>query len=207
MTEQKTIIHFIRHSIVHNPQEIFYGCLPGFGLSKAGEELALSQAQKLKQRNIQQFYASPLLRARQTAQLMARELGVKDKIQISKRLIEVKSPYDGQPLRLMEQKKWDIYTGNQKPFEQPADINHRMLMFIRRILTTRPGSELAAVTHADNIVFLLLWLHQKPITYESKRSIEMKEIQIDFPTPASITSFVWDQPNVIKNVRLLNADE
>lgn len=200
LNNKPTIIHFVRHSIVDNPKEIFYGRLPRFGLSQEGIDLIESQAQLLRKRKIDQVFSSPQLRARQTAKLFMHHLGINQDILISKWLAEVNTPYEGQKLKDLDSRNWDLYSGNQFPFEQPGDLHRRMILFTQRLLRRHPGTESLAVTHADNIVFLKLWANGYPVDYVSKRKIELLKINLDFPAPASITTFIWDNPKDIKQV-------
>ena len=74
---KETQIFLIRHGSVDNPDDISYGRLP-IPLSKKGREELLSLAGVLKSHSIKfdHLYTSPLVRAKQTAQIIADELGV-----------------------------------------------------------------------------------------------------------------------------------
>src|SRR5947209_20583375 len=69
-----TDIYVVRHAHVHNPHDILYGRLPRFRLSELGLEQARKVADFLSGRNIEAIYSSPLLRARQTAEMIAQSL-------------------------------------------------------------------------------------------------------------------------------------
>ena len=88
-----TTIYFVRHGEVHNPQGIFFGRYPRFRLSERGRSQAGQTAQFLKDTSIAAIYTSPLLRARQTAQI----IGTHHHMQatVSNRLIEIKSHLQG----------------------------------------------------------------------------------------------------------------
>tara|TARA_X000000368_G_scaffold131683_1_gene103415 strand:+ start:1482 stop:2036 length:555 start_codon:yes stop_codon:yes gene_type:complete len=59
---------FLRHGEVDNRVNIFYGDLPGYQLSKKGQEQANKAAQYIADNfDIEYIFCSPLLRARQTA--------------------------------------------------------------------------------------------------------------------------------------------
>ena len=59
---------FLRHGEVDNRENIFYGDLPGYQLSKKGQEQANKAAQYIADTfDIEYIFCSPLLRARQTA--------------------------------------------------------------------------------------------------------------------------------------------
>lgn len=196
MEEQKaTIIHFVRHGTVHNPKNTYYGRLPGFGISWEGMRLARSLEKVLSPMPIQRIISSPLLRAKQTARVIA---GFYEGIQVStsKYLNESFTPFDGRPIHELEARNWDIYTGIQKPFEQPRDIFQRGLKFIYKYRKIYQGQQIIAVTHADVIVFLSLWAAGYDTEYKIKQLIEKKEINLPFPAPASITSFSWKDGSI-----------
>ena len=60
----RTVVHFLRHGEVHNPDGILYGRLPGFRLSDTGQRQALTVAEHLADHDIVHVVASPLTRAR-----------------------------------------------------------------------------------------------------------------------------------------------
>ena len=68
-----TTIHFIRHGEVHNPDEIYYGRLPGFYLSARGRLQAEATAQVLREQKLDAIFTSPMERAVETAEIIASE--------------------------------------------------------------------------------------------------------------------------------------
>ena len=62
-----THIHLVRHGHVHNPENLFYGRRPRFRLSSLGVAQARQAARFFANRPLAVVYASPMLRARQTA--------------------------------------------------------------------------------------------------------------------------------------------
>ncbi|HPH98551.1 MAG TPA: histidine phosphatase family protein [Anaerolineaceae bacterium] len=191
MPETKTTIHFVRHGQVYNPDDIFYGRLPGWKLSAEGLRQAQSLGPFFAGRGIKIIHSSPLLRARQTAQIISTLLDPVE-VKISASLLECHTPYDGTPGKVLTQRNYDIYTGNTPPFEQPLDVFRRTQRFIRRVLKARPGEEVIAVTHADVIVFLTLWAQGYEVSFQNKSRIEHRQIPLAFPAPASVTSLTWN---------------
>ncbi|MCP4425923.1 MAG: histidine phosphatase family protein [Chloroflexi bacterium] len=128
-----TIISFVRHGEVHNSQRIYYGCLPRFRLSENGRNQAAVAAQILQNQDVTAVYSILMLRARQTAQVIGDSLGLPARR--SRRLIEARTPFDGQPLAVLEARRWDGYTGSPPEYEQPTDIVARitrLIQFARR---------------------------------------------------------------------------
>src|SRR5579859_2630210 len=66
-----TTVFLVRHAEVHNPQDILYGRLPRYRLSGRGIAQAVLSGRFLAGRSIEAIYTSPLLRARQTAKIVA----------------------------------------------------------------------------------------------------------------------------------------
>ncbi len=76
----------IRHGEVWNPDGIVYGRLPGYGLSERGRTEAAELADALEGEPIRAVFASPLLRARQTAAILAEPHGLE--VRVDRRLTE-----------------------------------------------------------------------------------------------------------------------
>ena len=72
---QSRRIFLVRHCDVANPRGVLYGYLPGFGLSERGVAQAEALGRFLADRPIRVIRTSPLERARQTAAIIARDLG------------------------------------------------------------------------------------------------------------------------------------
>ena len=83
---------FIRHGEVENKANIYYANLPGFYLSDLGRSQAKEAAIKIKQFNVKHIISSPLLRARQTAEIISKEIGIN--VEISENIIEWSGPHD-----------------------------------------------------------------------------------------------------------------
>jgi broad specificity phosphatase PhoE len=73
----ETVVHLIRHGVVHNPDNIRYGRAPGFHLSELGRTQAKAAGRRLRQlgQPVTTLVASPLERAVETAEIIAAELG------------------------------------------------------------------------------------------------------------------------------------
>jgi broad specificity phosphatase PhoE len=186
-----TLIHFVRHGDVHNPQDVFYGRLEDFPLSDKGRSQAQSAAKVLSRKPIGAIFSSPLLRARQTAEIiLAPHSGLT--LRISKLLDEVHTPFDGKPRSVVEARNWDVYTGVDRQYEQPMDVLRRAQQFIEEVRRQYSGQHVVAVTHADLIAFLLVWVKGMPVTAESKQALGNLGLPTSYPPPASITTLVYE---------------
>jgi broad specificity phosphatase PhoE len=191
-----TTIYFVRHGSVENPQNIFYGNLPSYGLSAEGLRQARALAPFFLEKSISRIISSPLLRARQTARVIAENFR-QVKISTSSSLSEISTPFDGLPISEMDARNWDLYSGNQAPHEQPSDVLSRSLKFVRKTLQRYSGQQIIAVTHADVIVFLSLWANGYEVNYPNKSLIEHKKIKIQFPAPASVTTLTFQDAKML----------
>jgi broad specificity phosphatase PhoE len=178
-----TIIHFVRHGHADG-RGIYYGRLSGYHLSPLGLAQAGAAAASLKDRPIGFIYSSPLERTWETAQVIAGRLDLP--LQRSDLLLEVHSPFDGQPVEVMEARDWDIYAGSKPPFEQPVDVLNRGHAFIQDARTRHAGEEVVAVTHAGLITLLAVWALQLPI-----QSPPGGDRSSYFPGNATISSFTF----------------
>jgi broad specificity phosphatase PhoE len=192
----KTTILFIRHGEVANPRGVIYGRLPRFGLSALGRRQAAAAAEALAKstRSItshrpmaldtpRTIFSSPMLRARQTAQIIANQFPELN-TQISRRLNEVSSPYEGGPVAMIERSHWDIYEGIPANYERPGDVLTRMLKFTAAVRRNFPGECVLAVSHGDLIYFLTLWAMGQTLT--------SKKEQTFYPAHASLSSFIFE---------------
>ena len=188
-----TTLYLMRHGEVHNPEGILYGRLPGFYLSDAGVQQAHSAGNWLAEKPISAIYASPMERAQQTASIVA---GYQDglKPRVEPRLMEVHTPYQGRPTEELAAGGWDLYTGNEPPFELPMDVLDRVLDFFDHVWENHVGESVLAVAHGDILVFP--WLHAKGFVPEAlmKDNLMAYELPTPYPATASIMTFNLDGP-------------
>ena len=84
---------FLRHGEVQNEKNVFYANLPGFYLSNDGRTQAKNAGIKIKEQfDIKNIISSPLLRARQTAEIVNSVLKIN--ITTSYNIIEWAGPSD-----------------------------------------------------------------------------------------------------------------
>ena len=180
----------MRHGEVYNPDDIFYGRLPGFGLSGKGQYQAVQAAEALNDSRLAAVFTSPLLRARQTAGEFVKS-NPHLSLRISSLLSEAATPFDGQPAREVDRLHGDVYAGSDDQFEQPLDIVNRIQKFIRRTRRQYAGQQIAAVTHGDVIAFAVLWAHHQPLVPKQKSRLMQFGITDGYPAHASLTTFIF----------------
>ncbi len=186
----KTIIHIVRHGEVHNPRKILYGRLPRFRLSEKGRRQAREAGRYLGRWSISALFASPLLRARQTAIEMQTHLPPL-KLSISKYLNEVCTSFQGLPGEQIDRKEGDIYTGATGCSEQPEDVFQRMSLFLRQVRRRYAGRQVVAVTHGDVVTFTVLWAKGWQIIPKNKTRLKQAGYPAAYPAHASITSLTF----------------
>ena len=194
MTE--TTISLIRHGEVYNPHKTYYGRLPRFRLSKKGRAQAANTARYLLDEGVTAVYTSPLLRARQTAIIIANQLALP--LHTSKFLLEAYTPHDGRPLAELDQRNWDVYTDSPPEFEQPADIVQRMSHFIGIIRRKQAGGHTVLVTHADPVAWSVMWASKtewaakRPLRINDRRQLKRAGLSANYPYYASVVTLQFD---------------
>lgn len=181
-----TVIHLIRHGEVHNVDNIRYGQLPGFGLSRRGEAQAREAGRHLRAlgSSVDTIISSPLERAIQTATLLELELGMRG-FDRDDRLIEPPNQFDGRA------RNAQLYPWNWPKLHDPftpswgepfADIARRMLDAIADHAGRQPGGTLVMVSHQSPIWIARLasegrrgppWLRRARCSHASVTSFEI----------------------------------
>lgn len=157
----RSVVHFLRHGEVFNPDKVLYGRLPGFGLSDAGRQMAKVAAAFLAQRPLTYLVSSPLERAQQTAAPIAAMTGLD--VALDERLIEADNKFEGAAVAggrgvFANPRHWSKLTNPFRPSwgEPYEQIAERMIAAARtardRALDT--GGEALCVSHQLPIVVL-----------------------------------------------------
>lgn len=189
-----TTLYLMRHGQVHNPKEILYGRMPGFFLSDEGIAQAQAAGRWLADKNLGAMYCSPMERARQTAAIVAEHLGQLAPV-LDERINEVKTPYEGQPIDELAAMGWDLYSGNEPPYETPSIVLERVLGFFDAIIERHGEEPVVAVAHGDILVFP--WLHAQGKTPEALMKDRLRDygLPVEYPATASIMIFEFaDSP-------------
>lgn len=196
-----TSISLVRHGQVHNPEDLYYGRLPGFHLSGTGRLGAAAAAEALHDRDVAAIYSSPLLRARQTAEIICSshpDLNV----ELADLLLDVDSPFDGRHVDEVAARDWNVYDGVGPEYEQPEDVLERTRRFVAQIRRDHPGQHVVAVTHKEPILLTLLWSKAKPLTNEAKRSLPSLGFPKNSPVPGSITTLIYSTVSADETPRI-----
>jgi probable phosphoglycerate mutase len=170
-----TTVYFTRHGEVHNPQKILYGRLPRFPLSENGKKEAQFTAEELKDKGINVIYCSPMLRARQTAGIIGKVLGIKPKI--IKDLTELRLLFQGMPSLEYKAKVQPFLFEEKyvrKGQEGIEEVYQRMKKTVARILKNHQGEKVLIVSHGDPILIYVAKTSGAEFTWEYKKNNYLK---------------------------------
>jgi broad specificity phosphatase PhoE len=166
-----TTVIFVRHGNVHNPGNLIYGRLPRFGLSKLGREQLERTGRFLADIGVDAIYSSPLLRARQSAAILARHLPAAP-VRRCAWLVEVATSWQGESNKVVQQTRGFSY---YDPLKAEGDetilhVFNRMDAALRLVLRRHPGQTTVCVSHGDPIKILRLGYSGRPLTADVVRA-------------------------------------
>lgn len=146
----------MRHGEVHNPDHILYGRLDGYHLSELGHRMAAAAAESMAGAPITRLYASPLLRAQESAQPWAERFGLP--IETEPRIIEPTNKFEGQKSSfnarlLLKPKVWPWIVNPLRPSwgEPFASIAARVRAAMDDAWDSADGGEVVMVSHQSPI--------------------------------------------------------
>ena len=162
-----TTIYFIRHGEYKNPLRILPVRMKGFPLSQIGIDQIKEVGNFLKDKNIMIIYSSPLLRTRQSAQILSDMLHIP--IYFSKSLLEVYSSglqgKDEFVVKEIEKYKdtFKLPLHIQSHGETIEHIYLRMNRIVSKILREHSHNSVAVVSHGDPLMIYTLKISGKII--------------------------------------------
>jgi len=145
-------VHLVRHGKVENPKGVIYGRIAGFHLSELGRRQAGAAGQHLKDRDVGAIWASPLERAQETAEAIAKH-HPSIEITTDDRLIESLNNFEGSArnlwVLLRNPRNWWHLRNPVGPSwgETFPDIRERMLEAIGEAVQAAEGREVIIVSH------------------------------------------------------------
>ena len=169
---------FLRHGEVQNEKDLFYANLPGFYLSNKGEIQAKDAAKKIKKLfNIQKIISSPLLRARQTASIVSKELKID--LEVSHNIVEWAGPYEWIGKTIEEIKLTDSFKNyNNNPLNLKNTLETLKNVHNRFKLDYEKSENTLFVSHQDTIrAFTYYYLEEKDFTKNRPVHCEIQYIE------------------------------
>jgi len=198
----RTTVHVVRHGEVHNPAKILYGRLPGFRLSELGRQMAKADAQALADRDVTHVVASPLERARETAEPIAAQFGLEIATDI--RLIESANFFEGKQVSpgdgaFTNPRNWWVLRDPITPSwgEAYLVIAQRMFAAVQAARVAAEGHEAVCVSHQLPIWTLRRYVEKKRLWHDPRRRqcglasltsfrfVGAKVVGIDYAEPAA----------------------
>lgn len=179
------IVHLVRHGEVHNPRRVLYGRLDGYRLSELGHRMAASAVQTLAGHPVTALYASPLLRAQESAQPWAEAFGLP--VHTDDRLIEPTNRFEGKRMNkrtLLDPRHWHLMRDPSVPTwgEPFAEIAARMLLAMREAHEHTDAGEVVMVSHQ-----LPIWTVHRAVAGE-RLAHDPRKRRCSL---SSVTSFQW----------------
>ncbi len=155
MAEEITTIFFVRHGEYENPNDVNPFRTPGFPLSSLGRMQAKEAADFLKGEQISFLYTSPILRTKQTAEILAEGLGLKPVVK--EEFIEVETPYKGLPNSEVDKAGffYDTPYHVENGGESTGQIAARMKKGVFDAIEIHTATQIVIVSHADPIMFFI----------------------------------------------------
>lgn len=170
----KTRVFFVRHGEVDNPDKVMYGRLPGFPLSAYGKEQIAKTAQILFKKNMNVIYSSPLLRTKQSAEIISKILHLP--INYSEEILEVRTSLQGKTFSYVSDHfpKMNVYISvkNNPSDETIQDIANRMKKFTDKIIKRHKGKNIVVIGHGDPIMILKAKIEGLPMEIDSIRPVK-----------------------------------
>lgn len=173
-----TNIYLIRHGSIENTKNIFYGRLPKMRLSETGVRQMEKSARFLKNKNITKVFCSNLLRSKQSANIISKNINCKN-ISKSNLITEINSYMEGEPFSLFKSTRFDHYFSSlKKPSNESMDqIAERMLKFINFVAKKYKRKNIAVISHGDPIMILNAKISGLPMELDSIRTGKINYIK------------------------------
>jgi broad specificity phosphatase PhoE len=190
---ETTVVHLMRHGEVYNPTGVLYGRIPDFHLSELGRAMAERVAEHVKGRDIVHLVSSPLERAQETMEPIAKVFGLTP--DIDERVIEAANLFEGKKFgvgdgALRNPSAWWLLRNPWKPSwgEPYQQLVRRMRDAIETARQKAAGHEALIVSHQ-----LPIWTVRSAI--EGRRMLhDPRKRQCSL---ASLTSFTFHGEEIV----------
>ncbi|HEY8453847.1 MAG: histidine phosphatase family protein [Micromonosporaceae bacterium] len=170
----RTVVHLLRHGEVHNPSGILYGRLPDYHLSELGVQMAETVAEALAGHDVVHLVSSPMERAQETAEPLAKRFGLR--VHIDERLIEAENKFEGTRFgvgdgALRRVRNWWLLRDPFTPSwgEPYARIAARMHAAVLAARDAAAGHEAVCVSHQLPIWTLRRYLEGRRLWHDPRR--------------------------------------
>ncbi|WP_144295358.1 histidine phosphatase family protein [Rhodoligotrophos appendicifer] len=182
----------VRHAAHDDVGSVLTGRSPGVGLGEIGEAQALRLGSRLVGRKLDAVLASPQLRTRETAEIIATLAGAPEVV-ICEALDEIDfGTWSGRSFEdLKQDPAWEQWNAARSLTRTPAgesmlDVQSRMLRQMEQLRHDALSQTVVLVTHADVIKAALCFC--LGMTLDAWPRLEI--------SPASISTIIWDRWSV-----------
>ncbi|MFD7240982.1 histidine phosphatase family protein [Streptomyces massasporeus] len=191
--EDITVVHLMRHGEVANPDGILYGRLPGYHLSDLGRRMADRVAEHLSGRDVTHVVASPLERAQETAEPIAKAHGLG--LATDERLIEADNIFQGKTFgvgdgALRKPGNWKHLVNPFRPSwgEPYVDQVVRMMSALGAAKDKARGHEAVVVSHQLPIWIVRSYVERRRLWHDPRKRQ---------CTLASLTTFTYQGDRIV----------
>ncbi|BCL22198.1 histidine phosphatase family protein [Streptomyces tuirus] len=191
--EDITVVHVMRHGEVANPDGILYGRLPGYHLSDLGRRMADRVAEHLSGRDVTHVVASPLERAQETAEPIAKAHGLD--LATDERLIEADNIFQGKTFgvgdgALRKPGNWKHLVNPFRPSwgEPYVDQVVRMMSALGAAKDKARGHEAVVVSHQLPIWIVRSYVERRRLWHDPRKRQ---------CTLASLTTFTYQGDRIV----------
>jgi probable phosphomutase (TIGR03848 family) len=178
-----TTLLLIRHALCDPVGRVIAGRSPGVHLNAEGRHQAAALAEALAALPVLAVYSSPLERAVETAEPLARRLG--REVETLEELNELDfGEWTGRTLQELEPLPlWRAWNDSRSSAgipggERMADVVHRALEGVRRIRRAHESGVIAAVSHGDVIRGLLAHLLGMPVDFLHRLEVSPASVSV-----------------------------
>jgi broad specificity phosphatase PhoE len=190
---ETTVVHLMRHGEVHNPTGVLYGRIPDFHLSELGRQMADRVAEHVKGRDIVHLVSSPLERAQETMEPIAKVFGLTP--DIDERVIEAANLFEGKKFgvgdgALRNPSAWWLLRNPLKPSwgEPYQQLVRRMRDAIETAREKAAGHEALIVSHQLPIWMVRSHVEHRHLFHDPRR----RQCSL-----ASLTSLTFEGTKVV----------
>lgn len=196
-----TEIYLIRHGLPQyqldsEGRKLMYG--PEANLSDEGRAQALSLSKKLPALDV--IYTSPYTRARETAEIIARELGVTSVVESGSLSDRYSINWQGRLLQDVLEEKIESHPND----ETVEEAYYRVTNGFRDILKKEKGKKVGVVFHGDPIRFIV-WEHVEKGEPIKEFNPDLKSS--NYPLQGEAWVFVFNEAGELINYHLITRDD
>jgi probable phosphomutase (TIGR03848 family) len=216
-----TTLLLIRHGENNLVGKRLPGRMPGVHLNERGLKQAEALVPALQKAPLKAIYSSPLERARETAEPLARALGLE--VQLVPDLADVEvGEWAGRTLKSVRRLKvWKVVQGQPSAFRFPGgesfiEAQARAVEALNAIAARHPEELVACFTHAD--VVRLVTAHYLGMSLDSFQRLGAdttsitvvhigKEGQVSVPRINQVLGFEWPEEKPKKGAKTAKAEK